>query len=431
MARTSIIQRMASRSAAGRRDAVAARERAVDLAVGSVRLGSLIPEPSKKGPIQVEPRLAVTLTTVLACIEAISTGVSGADMAVFDQEERLLDPQPDYPLLHAPDPFRTYTEAIETTTVNLTTYGNAWWRILEWFRGVPWIVEILRDQDVQEMVDPWQNRIIYYHVRAEKVMPADMIHFKGFTFAGYPLGLGPIELTRRTLANAICQDQAAEESLVSGTAARGHFEHAGEPNMKVAAKVRKAWARDTAGRDTTPFVVPGDLRWVTDTMNPADLQLLESRQFSQREICTMFRVPPSLIGVPSTDSKTYSSANMEDRAFAKRSLDPWKNRIASKLTAYLPPGERVMFKKGRLTEPSDLERMKVYQIRHTLKSITPDEIREREGDPPLTAEQKAELNPPKPEMKPGEKPDEKPALGAEKPPPPAKALTAGSAAGRV
>ena len=389
----SMIERMGRNAYSQTQRAIASRERALSISAGRSQEGGVFyGEPSKTGEIAIDEYMAVSLTTVWACVDLIASSIAETPMDVVDRRTgRLLDPQPMYSLLNQPDPFLTYEEAIATTQVNCLLLGNCWWRVVARWRGIVECVEVLLDRDVQVFIDPFTHRIKNYHVRRMEIDPKDMIHFKGLSFAGEPLGVSPIARVRRTLANAIGQDQAAEQSLVTGSAARGHFEHAGEPNQKLANKVRKGWAADVAGRNATPFVVPGDLRWVSDTMNPADLQLLESRQFSQREICTLFRVPPHMVGVPAADSKTYQNANMDDRAFAKRTLGGQMNRMASKLTTYMPPGEQVRFQPARVVEPSDLDRVRKYKLLRDMKAITADEIREKEGEPPLTEAQKAEL----------------------------------------
>jgi HK97 family phage portal protein len=79
-------------------------------------------------------------------------------------------------------------------------------------------------------------------------------------------------------------------------------------------------------------LVTGDVQWTGLSIPADDLQFVEQRELSTREICRVFGVPPHLIGANSGDSLTYSNAEMQALQFATYSLRPWLVLIEQAIT---------------------------------------------------------------------------------------------------
>lgn len=394
--RMGILERTGKRIYDQRRRAAASVEkaRAIGLAVGSPRqrVGAMIAEIPTQGPIPVDEYTVTGVPAAWACGDLIASQVAGMTPEVIDDKDAPLEPQPRYPLLREPEPGEPWEDTIYSTTLNMLFLGNAWWLITDEALGIPTAAKPLLDREVQVRLDPRTHEILYYHVRGQwRIEPRQMIHFKGPCFVGEPLGLSVVGYLRRTFANALAQDQYASETLVTGGAPRGHFEAMTEPDDEHRKDLKEGYKENVAGRGAGPWVIFHGTKWVNDSISPADLQFLESRQYSAREMCTIYGVPPHMVAVPAADSKTYQNANMDDRAFAKRTLSRWARRLAARLSLYLPPGERVRFSDAKVTEPSDLERVRIAKLLREMKSITRTEIREYAGLAPLTMEQEAEI----------------------------------------
>jgi HK97 family phage portal protein len=90
-------------------------------------------------------------------------------------------------------------------------------------------------------------------------------------------------------------------------------------NLKTGWEARHRGAPN-AGK--TGFLV-GDAAFVPVQMPLADAEFLGSREFSTREVCRIFRVPPWMVGGGTADSLTYSTVAEQARAFVTFSLRPW------------------------------------------------------------------------------------------------------------
>lgn len=84
--------------------------------------------------------------------------------------------------------------------------------------------------------------------------------------------------------------------------------------------------------------VPGNVDFKQISLSSTDMQFLETRKFTVREICRFFGVHPSFVF--DDTSNNYKSAEMSNVAFLSNTLDPILRRIENELERKLIPRER-------------------------------------------------------------------------------------------
>jgi len=89
---------------------------------------------------------------------------------------------------------------------------------------------------------------------------------------------------------------------------------------------------DSAGR---PMFLTGGLEWVQFGMSPLEMDWLLGRRFSRVEICSVFNVPPELIG--DNEHKTYNSFPEARRAFWMEAVLPILDAIRDAWNMRLVP----------------------------------------------------------------------------------------------
>lgn len=133
--------------------------------------------------------------------------------------------------------------------------------------------------------------------KAER-LPADKIfHLRGITLGG-DVGLSAIEYGRRTLGGAMAANKAAADTFRAGMQAAGFME-TGSTNLKPEQRADLQDIFDRfVGEAMRGRIVPleKDFKWHPLKMNPAEVQLLESRGWDVEEICRWFGMLPILIG---------------------------------------------------------------------------------------------------------------------------------------
>ena len=116
------------------------------------------------------------------------------------------------------------------------------------------------------------------------------------------------------------------------------------------------------------------------SLSPKDMDFLELKHGSAREIALAFGVPPMLLGIPGDN--TYSNYREANLAFWRQSVLPLAGRIASALGGWLGPawGEtlRIGFDADAV-EALSLEREALWRRVSDADFLTPDEKRQAVG----------------------------------------------------
>jgi HK97 family phage portal protein len=90
-----------------------------------------------------------------------------------------------------------------------------------------------------------------------------------------------------------------------------------------------------AGNSGRPLILEGGLEWKAMSLTPHDMDFLEAKHASAREIALAFGVPPMLLAIPGDN--TYSNFQEANRVFWRQSVLPLAGRIGCALTHWLAP----------------------------------------------------------------------------------------------
>lgn len=138
---------------------------------------------------------------------------------------------------------------------------------------------------------------------------------------------------------------------------------------------------------TTAFI-PASLQYHTvDTPSPAELQLVELQRQANLDIANALGIDPEDLGI-STTSRTYSNDVDRRRNKLNEVLAPYMRAITDRLSMgdVTRRGYTVRFDTTEFLLPNPTERWATYQTAHDMGAITIDEIRAKEGQPPLPAD---------------------------------------------
>ena len=110
-------------------------------------------------------------------------------------------------------------------------------------------------------------------------------------------------------------------------------------------------------------------------------------------------IEPSWLGAAQT-SRVYSNLEMESLNLLKFSLGGWLARFEQALSAAMPRGTWAQASLDALLRPDTLTRYQAHEIGIRAGFLAPSEARELENRAPLTALQRAELQPTSPQAAP-------------------------------
>lgn len=140
-----------------------------------------------------------------------------------------------------------------------------------------------------------------------------------------------------------------------------------------------------AGR---PLLLEGGLDWKALSLTPRDLDFIEAKHTSAREIALALGVPPMLLGIPGDN--TYANYQEANRSFWRQTVLPLVQRTAKAFTFWLAPafGSNVALRPN-LDEVEALagEREALWARLESASFLTPNEKRAVVGYPSLRVDQ--------------------------------------------
>lgn len=135
----------------------------------------------------------------------------------------------------------------------------------------------------------------------------EIIHIRGFTVDGI-MGLSPIAQARQSIGRSMATDQASSRVFQSGMSASGYIKY--DKALTVEQRTAIQSVIDGFSGSAAPnktMVLENGMSYQSININPADAQMLETRQFNIDELCSWWGVHPALIGFTSKTSSWASS----------------------------------------------------------------------------------------------------------------------------
>ena len=219
---------------------------------------------------------------------------------------------------------------------------------------------------------------------------SEIIHIKGHTSNGKH-GVSILEYARQTLDIALTGDRETLKRFANGGNVRGIVSNDktttgfGEYQDKELEKT--AENIDSRFQNGERIVsLPGQVDFKQISLSSTDMQFLESRKFTVRDICRFFGVHPSFVF--DDTSNNYKSAEMANVAFLSNTLNPLlrniENEMLRKLIAPTLCCKRKFEFDRRGLYASDLDSKVKYQAATIAAGIyTVNDWRKVENRPPI------------------------------------------------
>lgn len=339
---------------------------------------------------------ALTIATVYRCVQLLSESVANLPFLymrkkdgvfVEDKNSRLY-----YLLTVQPDNTRSAFDLLKSTVEQVLLYGNAY--IVPVYN--PASLEIDRlvlcgkgtvSHDVYNdtySVSDMMNGVSGVYDESE------IIHIKGHTNDGKN-GVSVLQYARQTLNIALTGDRETLNRFANGGNVRGIISNdktvTGFGEYQDGELQKTAKAMDGYFKSGERIVsLPGEVDFKQISLSSTDMQFLESRKFTVRDICRFFGVHPSFVF--DDTSNNYKSAEMANAAFLSSTLNPLlrniENEMLRKLVApSLFDKRKFQFDREALTA-SDLMSKVNYQAATIAAGIyTVNDWRMKENKPPV------------------------------------------------
>lgn len=324
---------------------------------------------------------SLALSAVYRCVEVITNGVASLPVKLYRTDEKgfkyemhnnlsfILSKKPTGKM----NAFTFYKLIVK----DILLQGNAYALILRNGKG-----EIIGLQYIQAgLVSPIdRGDRIEYQVTGIKgfVRQEDILHFMNYTDNGV-YGISVLTHARRTLGIADYGENASENFYKSGGCTTGFLKFDGPSSGKQREEILSAWNQATGGVRNQPNgipVLPANVNYTQLSVNPADAQLLESREFSIVEICRFFGVSPTKCF--DLTHASYNNSEMAELAFLNDTLRPLLTKIEMEMETKLfkpEEGYDIKFDVSELLRTDKKSQAEYFTKMFNLGVLSPNDIR--------------------------------------------------------
>lgn len=350
--------------------------------------------------VRVTAKEATALSAVYSCVKVLAESFAVMPFQLFrndgDGRTRKIDRRHWLHRLFARRPNR-WQNPFEWRLMlqgHLALRGNAYCEILSNGRGeITELIPLHPDRMVVEMVgDTDEYRYVYTDRlgRRHIYTRGEIWHLRGLSDDGI-LGLNPIEVQRESIGEGLAMQGYSARFFGNDARPPGWVENPGKwKDQETKQRWRDSWQKLHSGPNRGKVaVLEGGMKYHELGLKNSDAQFIEGRGYKVADIARIFRVPLHKI----SDLSRSTNNNIEHQSieFWTDTMLPyaegWEASIEFQLLGQGLPGAEdeleVEFDMDRMMRGDAKARADYYASRTQWGSITPNEVREREGDQPL------------------------------------------------
>jgi HK97 family phage portal protein len=272
--------------------------------------------------------------------------------------------------------------------------GNVYGSVVDLDRlGLPAQVE-LQDNDKVFVNRERDGSVTYRFNGVVQKDPSTVWHRSIFRLPGHVTGMSLMQYSQRAVRLGLNAEDFASGFFSDGAHPSSVLLNDSTAPMKQedAQTVKQKFMAAVHG-SREPAVLTGGWKYQQIQVNPNDSQFLPTEQQVDLKVCRYHRVPPEIVAVAITGSSiTYANVEQRSLDFLTYCMQRWITWWERKLGRMLPAGQYAQFDLSPLLRTDILTRWKVNHAQISSRVVTQDEVRQGEHLPPLTPDQKAEVN---------------------------------------
>lgn len=278
--------------------------------------------------------------TVYSCVRLIAESVGMLPIILYRRLERGKERATEHPLysiLHTlPNPEMTPIELFETVTGHLCLWGNAYCEIEYDGAGRRRALWPLRPNRMTVEVNANNEREYEYMLpdgKSVRIPRWRIWHVRGWGTDAW-CGKSPITVARESIALALATQEYGARFFGNDSRPGGILVHPGKLSKDTAGKLKAQWEAAHSGLSNSHrvAVLEEGISWQQIGIPPEDAQFLQTREYQDVQICTLYRVPPHMVGI--TDKSTSWGSGIEQQALGYQTftLLPYTTRICQSIT---------------------------------------------------------------------------------------------------
>jgi len=344
----------------------------------------------------VNARTAENLSTVLACVSAISSAVASLPVWIYRLSDQGRDVDKLHPLARlvrqGANAHQSWPDFVEWLLASALLRGNGLAEIVPDARGavvelrpIPWewvSVQLLPSgrlaYDIVELVGVYGGQ-----GRPRRLLEGEVLHLRDRSDEGL-VGRSRLQRAAAVIAAGLNVQEFAGAMYANGVNPSGALKTEAQLSKEARQHLREQMREMYAGPSNAArfMVLDQGLQWQQISISPEDAELLASRRFTTEELARIYQVPPPLVGI--WDHSSFTNSETAGRWFAQHTLTPWIKKLEAEFTrsAFTVESRRtheIEFDLSGFLRGDHEARWKAHEIAVKNQILTPNEIRHSEG----------------------------------------------------
>lgn len=359
--------------------------------------------------VNVRGHKALKVDTVYACVKILSESVSKLPLKVYQEDEHGIEQAARsylYNLLKLrPNPYMSASDFWKCIE-GQRAFGNAYAYIETdrktgkvkglWPIDASKVTMWVDDQGVTENLIPGdfvdQKTRLWYEVDAGsekvKLLPSEVLHFKGSITLDGLIGLNPIDYLRSTIENGAAATEFMNNFYRQGLQVKGIIQYVGDLDEKAKRRFRDKFEEMSSGLKNSHRValMPVGYQFIPMSLNMNDAQFLENNELTIRQIATAFGVKMHQLN--DLTRSTHTNVEQQEQQFYVDTLLPiltgYEQELAYKLFTgqELEDGYYTKFNVDSILRGDIEKRYRAYREGIQGGFLKPNEARKKEELPP-------------------------------------------------
>jgi HK97 family phage portal protein len=283
---------------------------------------------------------------VYACVSRIMSDIASLNLVIKDRKtKKNVENHDALALLQKPCSFMTQYDFMEFLIASLELSGDffagydqintATKEPKSLFPFYPAAISVIGSTEAGKIVERYE----YAQTGGKKIIPVEqMLQLKYYNPKpnGYLTGLSPLSAA----SMAYQTDKQASiwniNAITNGTALDVVLETDKDvPDEKVRTEMIQSFTQKYAGARNArkPALLANGVKAKSLSLSPKDVEFLNQRKLTREEICTIYRVPPALVGI--FEYANYANSEQQEKFYWKNGIKPRCTKIAGLLTLCL------------------------------------------------------------------------------------------------
>lgn len=343
------------------------------------------------------PETAMKLATVYRCVSILSGSIASLPLQLLRKKNGVFMVDEDNPVNYllslCPNGRQSAFEMIRNAIIMMNNQGNAY--IYPDWRGgelqsltllTPGSVSYDKLLNIYLVNDPVNN--IYETLEADEI-----IHLRNLSLDGGYTGVSTIRYAASTMNISASANYQSERNFRPGNTYKGFISGDSDETTKGYTQYVESQLEDAAARfrqelqsGETITYLPGQLKFNTLSMSPADIQLLEIMKFTVLELCRFYGVHPDMAFAG--QSQNYKASEMSQVQYMTGTLQPILRQLENEFFMKLIPRRvaskyRIRFDIESFYQ-TDLETIATFYEKQILNGLsTVNELRAKAGKAPV------------------------------------------------